>query len=123
MTDHPTPTLLAWFGIMDSDDPDRVLDMITDDFVMSVQFSKGSGQSAEFVGDRDGLVAYLKQREKSTLIHHIDVGSSNDGHELVLGRTTRDSEFEASFNATAQISGDGKVRRLLICRTPQVSFV
>ncbi|MBY6412172.1 hypothetical protein HQ346_06745 [Rhodococcus sp. BP-252] len=121
-TTHATPTLARWFECMDSDDPDRVLDMITADFRMSVQFSKGEGASAEFVGDRSGLVGYLAQREKSTLIHVIDRGVTVDGVELVLGRTTRDGAFEASFNASAQITGDGKVRRLLIGRTPEIAF-
>ncbi|MET0198507.1 MAG: hypothetical protein ABW364_14845 [Rhodococcus fascians] len=107
---------------MDSDDPDRVLGMITADFRMSVQFSKGGGASAEFVGDREGLIGYLAQREKSTLIHVIDRGVSVDGVELVLGRTTRGGTFEASFNASARIADDGKVQRLLIARTPEISF-
>jgi hypothetical protein len=118
----PTPVLARWFECMDSDDPDRVLTMITDDFMMSVQFSKGGGQSAEFVGDRDGLIAYLAQREKSTLVHHIDSGAVVSDVELVLGRTTRNGDFEASFNATAQLDAAGKVRRLLIARTPEVAF-
>lgn len=118
----PTPVLARWFEHMDSDDPDRVLTMITDDFMMSVQFSKGGGQSAEFVGDRDGLIAYLAQREKSTLVHHIDSGAVVSDVELVLGRTTRNGDFEASFNATAQLDAAGKVRRLLIARTPEVAF-
>ena len=117
-----TPVLAQWFAYMDSDDPDRVLTMISDDFVMSVQFSKGAGRSAEFVGDREGLVGYLAQREKSTLVHHIDAGAAVGEYELVLGRTTRDEGFEASFNATAQLDDNGKVRRLLIARTPEVSF-
>ncbi|MET8799469.1 hypothetical protein ABZV91_24105 [Nocardia sp. NPDC004568] len=116
------PVLARWFGYMDSDDPDRVLGMISDDFTMSVQFSKGAGASAEFVGDRAGLVAYLAQREKSTLVHHIDVGAVVGEYELVLGRTTRDGAFEASFNATAQLDTTGAVRRLLIARTPEVAF-
>ena len=119
---NQTPVLTQWFEYMDSDDPDRVLTMISKDFVMSVQFSKGNGQSAEFVGDRDGLVAYLAQREKSVLVHHIDAGAFVDGVELSLGRTTRGGEFEASFNATAQLDSEGKVRRLLIARTPELSF-
>ncbi|GGK90886.1 hypothetical protein [Nocardia jinanensis] len=114
--------LARWFAYMDSDDPDRVLGMISDDFTMSVQFSQGAGKSAEFVGDREGLVSYLAQREKSTLVHHIDVGSVVGEYELVLGRTTRDGAFEASFNATAQLDAAGAVRRLLIARTPEVSF-
>ncbi|WP_237169036.1 hypothetical protein [Prescottella equi] len=107
---------------MDSDDPDRVLEMISDEFVMSVQFSKGAGRAAEFVGDRLGLVRYLEQREKSVLVHHIDIGVTELDHEMVLGRTTRHGAFEASFTAIAQIDATGQVRRLLIARTPEVSF-
>lgn len=118
-----TPFLERWFAIMDSDDPDRVLDLITDDFVMSVQFSKGGGESAEFVGDRAGLVAYLEQREKSVLVHHLTHGARVDDVELVLGRTTRDGEFEASFNASALLDVEtNRCRRLLIGRTPQLQF-
>ncbi|WP_433621338.1 hypothetical protein [Nocardia sp. CA-120079] len=122
MTIAAPPVLARWFEYMDSDEPDRVLGMISGDFAMSVQFSKGAGLSAEFVGDREGLVGYLAQREKSTLVHHIDTGAVVDDYELVLGRTTRGGAFEASFNATAQLDADGKVRRLLIARTPEVSF-
>lgn len=117
-----TPVLAQWFAYMDSDDPDRVLTMISDDFVMSVLFSKGGGESAEFVGDREGLIGYLAQREKSTLVHHIDNGAVVDGVEVVLGRTTRDGAFEATFNASAQVNADGKVRRVLMARTTEVAF-
>lgn len=118
-----TPFLQAWFEIMDSDDPDRVLGLITDDFVMSVQFSKGEGQSAEFVGDRAGLVAYLEQREKSVLVHHLTHGARVGDVELVLGRTTRDGAFEASFNASAMLDTEtNRCRRLLIGRTPKLQF-
>jgi hypothetical protein len=118
-----TPFLEQWFEIMDSDTPERVLDLITDDFMMSVQFSKGAGQSAEFVGDRAGLVGYLEQREKSVLVHHVTQGARAGDVELVLGRTTRDGSFEASFNASALLDqATDRCRRLLICRTPQVEF-
>lgn len=116
-----TPFLQQWFTFMDSDDPDRVLDHITDDFVMSVLFSRGADQAAEFTGDREGLVGYLAQREKSTLVHEVIAGSTVGDTELVLGRTTRDGAFEASFNASAQLV-DGKVRRLLMARTPALEF-
>jgi hypothetical protein len=108
---------------MDSDEPERVLDLITDDFVMSVQFSQGAGQSAEFVGDRAGLEVYLDQREKSVLVHHITRGARVGDVELVLGRTTRDGDFEASFNASAMVDdASDRCRRLLIGRTPQIEF-
>ena len=118
-----TPFLERWFEIMDSDQPERVLGLITDDFVMAIQFSKGEGQSAEFVGDRAGLEAYLEQREKSVLVHHVTQSARDGDVELVLGRTTRDGEFEASFNASALIDATSdRCRRLLIGRTPEVEF-
>lgn len=118
-----TPLLHTWFEIMDSTTPERVLDMITDDFQLSILFSKGADQAAEFQGDRAGLVAYLDQREVSVLTHHLLTGSRVDDAELALGETRRDGAFEASFNASAQLDpASGRVRRLLICRTPQVQF-
>lgn len=118
----PTPALLRWFAAMDSSRPEDVLDMITDGFRMSVQFSRGGGSSAEFVGDRAGLVGYLAQREVSTLVHEVLAGATVDDVELVLGRTTRAGQFEASFNASAQLGTDGRLHRLLICRSPEVEF-
>jgi hypothetical protein len=118
-----TPFLERWFETMDSDAPERVLDHITDDFSMSVQFSKGGGQSAEFVGDHAGLVGYLEQRERSVLVHHVTHGARVGDVELVLGRTTRDGAFESSFNASALIdAATDRCRRLLICRTPELEF-
>ncbi|GAA1054917.1 hypothetical protein [Dietzia natronolimnaea] len=116
-----TPLLHAWFEIMDSDDPDRVLDHITDDFQLSILFSAGES-AAEFDGDRAGLEVYLAQREKSVLTHHILSGTRVGDTELCLGETRRDGEFEASFNASAQLTAEDTVRRLLICRTPRVRF-
>ncbi|EGD44518.1 hypothetical protein NBCG_01168 [Nocardioidaceae bacterium Broad-1] len=123
MSSSSTPLLHDWFEIMDSTTPERVLDMITDDFQLSILFSKGADQAAEFQGDRAGLVAYLAQREVSVLTHHLLAGSRVDDSELALGETRRDGAFEASFNASAQLDpASGRVRRLLICRTPQVRF-
>jgi hypothetical protein len=118
-----TPFLERWFETMDSATPERVLGYITDDFTMSVQFSKGDGQAAEFVGDHGGLVAYLEQRERSVLVHHVTHGARVGEVELVLGRTTRDGSFEASFNASALLdAASDRCRRLLICRTPELEF-
>src|SRR5215203_692218 len=118
-----TPFLEAWFEFMDSDRPERVLDLITPDFEMSIQFSTGAGQASEFLGDRDGLVAYLEQREVSVLVHHLTHGARVDGVEIALGNTTRDDKFEAAFNVSAELEpGTDKVRRLLIARTPEIEF-
>jgi hypothetical protein len=116
-----TPLLRDWFGILDGDEPDQVLDLITDDFSLSIFFATVDG-SSEFHGDREALVGYLAQREKSTLVHHILRGARVGDTEIVLGETTRQGDFEASFNASAQLTAEGRVRRLLICRTPRLQF-
>ncbi len=89
---------------------------------MSVQFSHGSGRSVKFVGDRSGLMSYLAQRDKSAFVHQVLAGTTSGQIELVLGEVTRDGDFEASFNATAQVDDSGRMRRLLICRSPEVEF-
>lgn len=117
-----TPLLRSWFDILDGDEPDQVLEMITDDFQLSIFFATDQG-SAEFNGDREALVGYLEQREKSTLVHHILQGARMTDTELVLGETRRQGQFEASFNASALLDESAlKIRRLLICRTPRVRF-
>jgi len=100
------PSLARWFALMVADAPGRGLELISDDFTMSVQFSKGAGAAAEFTGDHAGLVAYLEQREQSVLVHHVTHGSRVGNVELVLGQTTRNSSFEASFNASALLDAD-----------------
>ncbi len=118
-----TPHLEHWFATMDSDNPDDVLNQITDDFVLSILFSKGAGKSAEFRGDRAGLEVYLGQREKNALLHTIESSATVGDIEMCLGRTERDGVFEAQFNATARIDkATGKLSRLLICRTPEINF-
>jgi len=118
-----TPFLNDWFEFMDSDRPERVLDLITPDFEMSIQFSRGSGNASEFLGDRAGLVAYLEQREVSVLVHHLTHGARVDDVEIALGRATRDGRFESTFNVSAELdSSVNKVRRLLIARTPEIEF-
>jgi hypothetical protein len=104
-----TPFLHAWFEIMDSDTPERVLDLITDDFEMSIQFSKGEGQSAEFLGDRAGLVAYLEQREKSVLVHHITEGARVGDVEFLYGKVTDGGVTTGRVLSGVRLGDDGLI--------------
>jgi hypothetical protein len=119
----PTPFITEWFATLDSTTPKRVLDLIAPDFEMSIVFSKGEGQTAEFWGDRAGLVGYLDQRENNTLVHHLRSSATVGDTELALGFVTRAGEFEASFNVSALLEPATRTcRRLLICRTPAMKF-
>jgi len=42
------PALVRWFGIMDSDTPDDILGLMTEDFQFSVVFSTGGTTASDF---------------------------------------------------------------------------
>ena len=115
--------LERWFATMDSDEPERVLDFITEDFQISVVFSAGPGGAiSDFSGDRAALVQYLDQRLKDVRTHAVLSGVRTGNDELVLGEVTQGPEWEASFVAAARIAADGRVSRLLIGRSPGARF-
>jgi hypothetical protein len=106
---------------MDSDRPERVLDLIAPDFRMSVVFSTGT-EGTDFSGDRDALVDYLAQRLRDVRRHVVLSSAVTGSDELVLGQVHLDGRFEASFVAAARLAADGLVQRLLIGRSPGISF-
>ncbi|MGP4005966.1 nuclear transport factor 2 family protein [Streptomyces sp. 4N124] len=116
------PFLAAWFAILDSDDADRILDLISDDFAFSILFSTGGDEGTDFHGGRAEMEGYLAQREVGVRTHHL-LGASTVGRdELYLGEVRRSGVPEASFVASARLDGEGRVRRLLIGRSPAVLF-
>jgi len=122
MSDTAAPFLTAWFEIMDSDEPERILDLITEDFTFSILFSTGGGGASDFAGGRPALVHYLEQREKGVLTHHPLATSRSGNDELFLGEVRRGGVPEASFVAAGQIGASGRLERLLIGRSPGVLF-
>ncbi|MFF2426728.1 hypothetical protein [Streptomyces mirabilis] len=123
MTTQSTASFLTtWFAILDSADADRILDMISEDFSFSILFSTGGDGATDFHGGRPELEGYLDQREVGVRTHHVLAASTVGGDELFLGEVRRLGELEASFVASARLDGSGRVRRLLIGRSPAVLF-
>ncbi|MDN3482715.1 hypothetical protein QMA10_12370 [Arthrobacter sp. APC 3897] len=117
------PFLVQWFSHMDSDEPERVLELVGSDFQLSVLFSGGTDSPAtDFSGDRQALVGYLEQRLKNTRTHHVLNAVTSGGDEMVIGEVRQQGEFEASFSAVARLDSEGKASRLLMGRTPGVRF-
>jgi hypothetical protein len=112
------PVLTRWFATIDSDTPDAILDLITPDFRFSIVFSAGDGTATDFAGDRAAMEGYLAQREKGVLTHHILSASSVGDDELVLGQARRSGAFESTFVAAARLDAAGRVRSLMIGRSP-----
>ncbi|WP_235215228.1 nuclear transport factor 2-like protein [Phaeacidiphilus oryzae] len=116
------PFLGAWFAILDSDEPDRILDLISDDFSLSILFSTGDGGATDFAGGREALVGYLKQRERGTRTHHRLSATTLGRDEVFLGEVRRSGVPEASFVAAGRIDGEGRLQRLLIGRSSEIRF-
>lgn len=98
--------------------------MIAPDFEMTVLFSTSDDHTANFSGDREGLIAYLGQREQGALTHRIEAGVQIGNLELALGRVTRGEAFEATFQVSLELAPNGEgIRRLLIGRSPGIRFL
>jgi ketosteroid isomerase-like protein len=116
------PALVRWFQIMDSDEPDGILDRMADDFQFSVVFSTGDARSSDFAGGRAAMGDYLAQRERGTRVHRLLAVSTAGDTEFALGEVIRLGQWEATFVASALRDGDGRLRRLIIGRSPGVAF-
>jgi hypothetical protein len=116
------PLLVRWFGIMDSAVPDGVLGLLAEDFQFSVVFSTGDATAHDFAGGRDAMVDYLAQREKGTRMHRLLATGGTGDTEFALGEVIRLGEWEATFVASALLDGAGRMRRLIIGRSPGVAF-
>ncbi|EFL29109.1 MULTISPECIES: hypothetical protein [Streptomyces] len=124
MTGTPAaaPFLTAWFEILDGDEPSKILDLISDDFALSILFSTGGGNATDFAGGRAALVGYLEQREKGTRTHHRLSATTVGRDEFFLGEVRRAGVPEASFVATGRVNDDGRLQRLLIGRSSEIRF-
>lgn len=119
-----TPLLARWFEILDSDAPDDILGLLAGDFAFSIVFSTGDdATSRDFSGGRAAMEGYLAQREKGTRVHHLlAVGGDGGDTEFALGEVIRLGVWEASFVASALLDPAGKLRRLIVGRSPGVAF-
>jgi hypothetical protein len=117
------PVLVRWFELMDGESPDGILRLIADDFEFSIVFSTGDGAtSSDFAGGRAAMEGYLAQRERGTRVHRVLAATAAGATEFVLGEVVRLGQWEASFVASALLDGAGKLRRLIIGRSPGVAF-
>ena len=121
MTDPSAPFLSAWFEIMDSDTPSRILDLISADFTFSILFSTGGDTATDFSGGRAAMEHYLAQREQGTLTHHRIATARSGPEEFFLGEVRRAGVVEADFVAVGRVVA-GKLSHFLIGRSPGVRF-
>lgn len=116
------PTLTRWFEVIDSDEPEGILDLIAPDFRFSIVFGTGAGAATDFAGGKQELEGYLRQREKGVLTHRVLSAGVEGRDEFVLGDTRRAGAFESTFVAAARLGVDGLVRNLMIGRSPMLEL-
>lgn len=116
------PVLTRWFATIDSDTPEEILDLIAPGFRFSIVFSVGDGTAVDFAGGREAMEGYLAQREKGVLTHHVLSASTVGADELVLGQARRGGDFESTFVAAARLDAEGRVRSLMIGRSPALDI-
>ncbi|HTJ70411.1 MAG TPA: hypothetical protein VL551_22930 [Actinospica sp.] len=116
------PFLTAWFAILDTDTPERILDLISDDFRFSILFSTGAESATDFRGGREAMQAYLDQRERGVRTHHPLATASSGSDEFYLGEVRRGTQVEASFVAQGRLDDAGRLHRFLIGRSSEIRF-
>ncbi len=121
VSEQATAFLLRWLAVMDSDTPERVLDMLAPDFRLSVLFATEDGVT-EFVGGRAELEGYLAQRQPDGQEHHVDTLHRAGDREILTGHTTRHGELLATYVMIAQLDEDERVRALFNARTVRLHF-
>ena len=122
-TVEPTVGFLRrYFEILDGPEPERVMDMLTDDFRFSILFSQGPGEARDFAGGHDEFQGYMDQRAAGTFTHHVIEEARAGDVEFVLGEVRRGDVVLATFVAAARLDDGGRMCRYITGRSPGVAF-
>jgi hypothetical protein len=115
--------LRRFYEIVDGNDTERVLALLSDDLRFSILFSTESGGDArDFAGGYAEFEGYLRQRGAPTWTHHVLAESAENGVELAFGETRQDGQVVATWVAAATLDGDGRLSRYIVGRSPAVTF-
>ena len=99
--------LTTWFAILDSDEPTRILDLISDDFTFAILFSTGGDGATDFARRPARAGGLPGAAGKGTRTHHLLAASTVGQDELFLGEVRRAGELEADLRGRRRLTGDG----------------
>jgi hypothetical protein len=115
--------LRRFYEIVDGNDTERVLGLLSDDLRFSILFSTELGGDArDFAGGYAEFEGYMRQRGAPAWTHHVLAESAENGVELAFGETRLDGQVVATWVAAATFDGDGRLRRYIVGRSPAVAF-
>jgi hypothetical protein len=114
-----------YFAALDGPEPQTSLELVSPDVEFSIQWADGSDRrSTQFVGGREELRGFIDAGDTTGWAHHVLFSGESGGVEFALGETRYDDSGEriGTFLATAQLDGDGRMRRYMVARSPAMAF-
>jgi hypothetical protein len=113
-----------FFGALDGEEPLSALEMVADDSEFAILFATDGGRMAgHFLGGPDELRKFTLAGDMEAWAHHILASARIGDIELVLGETrTDDGEFIGTFVSAVELDEDGRMKRYLVGRSPQIRF-
>jgi hypothetical protein len=115
--------LRRFYEIVDGNDTERVLAMLSDELRFSILFStEPGGDARDFAGGYEEFEGYMRQRGAPAWTHHVLAESAENGVELAFGETRQDGQVVATWVAAATLDTDGRLSRYIVGRSPAVTF-
>jgi hypothetical protein len=115
--------LRRFYEIVDGNDTERVLTLLSDDLRFSILFATEPGGAArDFAGGYAEFESYMRQRGAPTWTHHVLAESAENGVELAFGETRQAGQVVATWVAAATLDGDDRLSRYIVGRSPAVTF-
>jgi hypothetical protein len=115
--------LRRFYEIVDANDAERVLELLSDELRFSILFStEPGGDARDFAGGYVEFEDYMRQRGVPTWTHHVLAESADSGVELAFGETRQDGRVVATWVAAATLDGVGRLSRYIVGRSPAVAF-
>jgi hypothetical protein len=115
--------LRRFYEIVDRNEPEPVMALLSDDLRFSILFStEPGGDARDFSGGYAEFAAYMHQRGAPEWTHHVLAESADEGVELAFGETRQGGRVVATWVAAATLDSDGRLERYLVGRSPAVVF-
>jgi ketosteroid isomerase-like protein len=115
--------LRRFYEIVDGNDTEHVLELLSEDLRFSILFStEPGGDARDFAGGYAEFEDYMRQRGVPAWTHHVLAESEDTGVELAFGETRQDGAVVATWVAAATLDADGRLSRYMVGRSPAVTF-
>jgi hypothetical protein len=111
-----------YFAQLDGPEPERAVEMLTEDFSFSIVFSQGPGEAQDFSGGHPEFQGYMDQRAAGTFTHHVLAEASAGDVDFALGEARRGAQTLATFVVAARLDKSGRMCRYITGRSPGVAF-